>query len=63
MNMKKKDENIEEKLPKREASAKQAYEFGKIEKVALEAQELEQSIFALMHGTDGCDPRIGTICS
>jgi hypothetical protein len=61
--MKKKTENTDKKQPKSEASAKQAYDFGTIEKVTLEAQELEQSIFACMHGTDGCDPRIGTVCS
>lgn len=42
---------------------KKAYEFGKIEKIVLEPLDLENSVFALMHGVDGCDPRIGTSCS
>lgn len=43
--------------------AKEPYEFGKIEKIVLETKDLEYSVFACMHGVDGCDPRIGTICS
>jgi hypothetical protein len=42
---------------------KEAYEFGKIEKIILEEKDLEHSVFACMHGVDGCDPRIGTLCS
>lgn len=40
-------------------SEKLPYEFGKVEKITVESQELEQSVFALadaMPGGDGIDP-------
>lgn len=47
----------------KDASPKKTYDFGTVEKIVLEAADIEQSVFALMHGVDGCDPRIGTLCS
>jgi hypothetical protein len=32
------------------------YSFGSYEKIELEASDVDFSVFALMHGTDGCDP-------
>lgn len=58
-------ENDDKKMPPSSPllPVKEVYEFGKIEKIILEEKDLEQSVFALMHGVDGCDPRIGTLCS
>lgn len=49
--------------PKDDSDEKSAYHFGTYQKIILDPKELETTVYAVMHGVDMCDPRIGTVCS